>query len=186
MHEIELQKKEEMAFRKQRSKALDQRRRHQLQRSRFREEEAKQQARAKLQHEEETIAKLREDRLKEAVLVKAERDLQVGAGVDFELLSNFNSLTCEYRNPQLPQLQMKKDNLERIKRANAYRLRETERKAEADDRRAMELKAKKEELLRARQRNAARARVEKDKLLRVLDGAGGSTQIKKLLRSLDA
>ena len=184
MHEIELQKKEEMAFRKQRSKALDQRRRHQLQRSRFREEEAKQQARAKLQHEEETIAKLREDRLKEAVLVKAERDLQVGAGVDFELLSN--SLTCECRNPQLPQLQMKKDNLERIKRANAYRLRETERKAEANDRRAMELKAKKEELLRARQRNAARARVEKDKLLRVLDGAGGSTQIKKLLRSLDA
>ncbi|EJK76043.1 hypothetical protein THAOC_02212 [Thalassiosira oceanica] len=159
LHEIERQKEDDMVFRRQRSKAIDQRRRSQLQKSRRCEEEKKQQARAKLQHEEETIAKLRDERAKEAALVKAERDLQ---------------------------LQMKRDNLDRIKRANEYRLRETERKAEANNRRAMELKAKKEELLRARQRNAAQARVEKDKLLRVLDDAGSSsTQIKKLLRSLE-
>ena len=149
-----------MSFRRQRSKAIDHRRRSQLRNSRKQEEESKQQVLAKLRHEEETIAKLREDRSKEAALAKAERDLQ---------------------------LQMKKNNLERIKRANEYRLRETERKAEANNRRAMELKTKKEELLRARQRNAAQARVEKDKLLRVLDGAGSSSaQIKKLLQSLEA
>ena len=148
-----------MSFRRQRSKAIDHRRRSQLRNSRKQEEESKQQVLAKLRHEEETIAKLREDRSKEAALAKAERDLQ---------------------------LQMKKNNLERIKRANEYRLRETERKAEANNRRAVELKTKKEELLRARQRNAAQARVEKDKLLRVLDGAGSSSaQIKKLLQSLE-
>ena len=81
------------------------------------------------------------------------------------------------------QLQMKKDNLERIKRAQEYRQRELLRKADEDDRRCQEMKEKKESLLKLRQKNVAMAKLKKDKLMEALESSksGGSNAIKKIL-----
>ena len=56
------------------------------------------------------------------------------------------------------QLQLKKENLERIKKANEYKQKEMTRKAQEDDRRCLEMKQKKEQLLKLRQKNVALAK----------------------------
>ena len=156
MDQIAREKEVEMAERKQLNEVMDSKRRAQLNKTKKEKEEIKKTVRSKIEQEEQHLRELAAHRRKEQMLIKAERDLQ---------------------------LQMKKDNLERIKRAQEYRQRELLRKADEDDRRCQEMKEKKESLLKLRQKNVAMAKLKKDKLMEALESSksGGSNAIKKLL-----
>lgn len=105
------------------------------------------------------MKELKDQRLKEQMLIKAEKDLQ---------------------------LQMKRDNQERIKKAHEYHLKEMTRKADENDKRCQDLKRKKEDLLKLRRKNMCEAKVKKDRLVARLDSSrtGGPAQIRKLLNEL--
>jgi len=156
MDQIAREKEAEIAERKQLNEVMDSKRRAQLNKTKKEEEEIKKTVRSKIEQEEQHLRELAAHRRKEQMLIKAERDLQ---------------------------LQMKKDNLDRIKRAQEYRQRELLRKADEDDRRCQDMKQKKESLLKLRQKNVAEAKLKKDKLMEALESSksGGSHAIKRLL-----
>ena len=156
MDQIAREKEAEMAERKQLNEVMDSKRRAQLNKTKAEEDKIKIAVRSKIEQEEQHLRELAAHRRKEQMLIKAERDLQ---------------------------LQMKKDNLERIKRAQEYRQQELLRKADEDDRRCQDMKQKKESLLKLRQKNVAEAKLKKDKLMEALESSksGGSNAIKKLL-----
>ena len=186
INEITREKVQEAKVRLQHNEAMDRKRLVQLKKTKEKEEIAKLEVRSKIEQEEEHLKNLDGQRRKEQLLIKAERDLQ---------------------------LQMKKDNLVRIKKAQEYHLKEMLRKADESDRRCQDLKREKESLLQLRRKNAHESKVrrkehmskcpkypntnnhklinilkkiKKDKLLAVLDKStsGGTSGIKKLLKSV--
>ena len=180
MNEIERERYAESKELKRINEIRDRKRKNQLKMSKQKEEEVKMKSKSKIEQGEDHLKQLAEKRRKEQMLIKAERDLQ---------------------------MQLKKDNLARIKRANEYKQKEMTRKAQEDDRRCLEMKQKREQLLRERQKNVAIAkcvcfvvvvmllideqhltllvsRIKKDKLLEGLSNAQTSAGMKKLLKSV--
>lgn len=157
---IQRGKQADIAERQQHTEAVNRKRSYQLRKKKESEEATKRTITSKIDQEEARLKELSDQRRKEQMLLKAEKDIQ---------------------------LQMKRENLERIKKAQAYHLKEIMRKAEANDQRCQDLKKRKEDLLKVRRKNAHEAKVKKDKLMAVLEQsktAGGSSGIKKLLKSV--
>lgn len=159
MERASREKELDVAERQQRHEAMERKRKYQIKKSREHEEHAKREAAAKIEQEERRLRQLAEQRRKEQLLLKAEKDLQ---------------------------LQTKKENLDRLKRAQDYHLKQQLKKAESDDKRCRELKERKDELRKVRQKNAALARRKKDRLMALVEASksGGSSGIKKLLKSV--
>lgn len=128
-----------------------------LNKSKAREEEWKAKARSQIEKDELRLREMNEQRRKDQMILKAQKDMD---------------------------LQLKKDNLERIRRAQMYKQRQQMEKAEASDKKCRELQRRKEELLKIRKQNASAAKIKKDRLLEVLEKSksGGSSGIKKLLK----
>ena len=128
-----------------------------MNKSKAREEEGKAKARSQIEKDELRLREMNEQRRKDQMILKAQRDMD---------------------------LQLKKDNLERIRRAQMYKQRQQMEKAEASDKKCRELQRRKEELLKIRKQNASAAKIKKDRLLEVLEKSksGGSSGIKKLLK----
>ena len=82
-------------------------------------------------------------------------------------------------------LQMKKDNLERLKKKQEFRHKETMKRVHENDLRTQELFQQKEELMKIRRINAHKAKVEKDRLMSVLEKSKSGCSIQKLLKQLD-
>jgi len=159
MDEISRDKEADFGERQWRNEAMDRKRRYQLKKKKENEEATKRVVLSKIEQEEARLKELADRRRKEQMLIKAEKDLQ---------------------------LQMKRENLDRIKRAQEYQLKCQIQKADSNDKRCQELKKRKEELLKIRQKNAYEAKVKKDRLMAVMEqskSAGGSG-IKKLLKSV--
>ena len=160
MNEILEEKHVEIEQQEERNAAMERKRKYQLKMKREREEALKQSVQCKIDEEEAALKHLEEQRRKEQMLLKAERDLQK---------------------------QLKKETLDRIKRKREYQMRETMKKVEENDKRSNELKKKKEELLRLRKKSAHESKVKKDKLMAVIEQSktsGGSSAIKKILRKI--
>jgi len=135
INEITREKVQEAKVRLQHNEAMDRKRLVQLKKTKEKEEIAKLEVRSKIEQEEEHLKNLDGQRRKEQLLIKAERDLQ---------------------------LQMKKDNLVRIKKAQEYHLKEMLRKADESDRRCQDLKREKESLLQLRRKNAHESKVRRE------------------------
>ena len=144
---------------KQRSEVIGRKRKHQFECARENERAAKQAAENKMQLEEAHLEAIARQRNREQMLIKAERELQ---------------------------LQMKQDNLERLKRKQEFRHKEIMRKVQENDERTQALLRQKEELMHIRRKNAHKAKIEKDHLLSVLEQskAGCSSSIQKLLKQV--
>ena len=92
------------------------------------------------------------------------------------------------RQEKALQLEIKKENVERIKRMQEYKRLETMRKVSENDKRTETLRRKQEELANQRRKAAVEAKIEKDKLLQALEKSktsGGKGTIKKILASLE-
>jgi len=125
-----------------------------------RQENMKERLLHKFQDDEEHIAHLSKIRSKEQLLNKKERELKE---------------------------ELKKDNVERIKRMHEYHRIETMRKVSENDRRTEAMLRKKEELLNKRRKAAHEAKVQKDKIISALEQTKtkGGKSIKKILAALD-
>lgn len=141
MNEIKQSAQEAREAAAKRKAVMDTKKKCRLKKVKEEEEENKRGVRSKMEQEEERLKELAEQRAKEARLIKAEKDLQ---------------------------LQMKRENLDRIKRAQEYQLKVQVQKADANDKRCQQLKKRKEDLLRVRKKNAHEARVKKDRLVAML------------------
>lgn len=135
INEITREKVQEAKVRLQHNEAMDRKRLALLKKTKEKEEIAKLEVRSKIEQEEGHLKVIDEQRRKELLLIKAERDLQ---------------------------LQMKKDNLERIKKAQEYHLKEMMRKADESDKRCQDLKRDKESLLQLRRKNVHEANVSRE------------------------
>ena len=158
MSQIYEEKQAELEHRQEMNEAIERKRQHQLKLTRDKDDAIKQDIRTRIEQEEANLIHLAEQRRKEQMLLKAEKDLQ---------------------------MQMKRENLKRIKRKQEYQLKETMRKVEENDRRTQELKKRKEELLKLRRKNAHEAKVTKDKLMAVLEqskSGGGLSAIRRCWR----
>ena len=96
---------------------MERRRKYQLKLKKDKEEDQQNNVRYKIEEGEASLQQLKEQRWKEQMLIKAEHELQQ---------------------------QMKRENLECIKRKQEYHMKETMRKVEENDRRSQELKKQKE------------------------------------------
>mmetsp|Transcript_109 Transcript_109/g.216 ORF Transcript_109/g.216 Transcript_109/m.216 type:complete len:220 (-) Transcript_109:56-715(-) len=163
MVEIVKEKQAEFVGRRQRAEALDRKRKHQLKKTKEKELATKRGVLSKIEQEDALLKELADRRRKEQVFLKTEKLLRQ---------------------------QTKKENLERMKKAQEYQLKMMMQKAEANDRRCQDLKKHKEDLGKVRRKNAHEAKVKKDRLLTVLEQAKsastGSAGIKKLLKSVSA
>lgn len=160
MGEVAREQRASLAERQQRSEALNRKRKYQLKKTKEKEETTKHEMLSRIEQEDARLQELADQRRKEQSLLKAEKDLQ---------------------------LQMKKENLERIKKAQEYHLKEMMRKCRESDQRCNELKKRKEDLMKLRRKNAHEAKVKKDRLMAVLEqskNAPNASGIKKLLKSV--
>ncbi len=155
-----IEKEAESAVRQEQSILIEQKRKRQLQQAKEKEEAIKSRVQSKIEHQEARLRDLAEQRIKEQIAIRAERERQ---------------------------LQLKSQNLERIKKAQEDQLMETKRKAEEHDKKCDDLKKSKDNLMKLRHKATAEAKVKKDRLRSILDtsrtGRAGIARIKKLLDS---
>jgi len=113
----------------------------------------------KFNEDEENVAKLKEIKEKDAALLKEERDLH---------------------------MELKRENVERIKRMQEYRRLETMRKVSENDERTEEILRTREELAKSRHKNAVQAKIRRDKLMQTLEKSksSGGKEIRKILAQL--
>jgi hypothetical protein len=85
-------------------------------------------------------------------------------------------------------MQLKRENVERIKRMQEYKRLETLKKISENDERTEEMLRKKEELAKARRQNAIEAKIRRDRLMQTLERSkvSGGKAIKKILDELCA
>lgn len=157
MNEKEKERAKLLLKQKQRSQAIERKRKQQLELARENERAAKLAAEAKIQNVEAHLEDIVWRRTREQVLIKAERELQ---------------------------LQMKKDNLERLKRKQEFRHNETLQRVQEKEERTKGLMRQKAELMKIRRQNAAKAKIEKDRLLSVLEQSKAGCSIQKLLKQV--
>ena len=158
--EIAIEKEAESAVRQERNAVIDLKRKRQLQRAKEKEEAIKTRVQSKIEEQESRLRDLAERRLKEQVAIKAEKERQ---------------------------LQLKNQNLERIKKAKEDQLAETKRKAEEHDRKCEDLKKSKEHLMKLRHKTTAEAKVKKDRLRSILDSSRtGRASIAGIIKLLDS
>eukprot|EP00804_Cyclotella_cryptica_P019869 CCRYP_021135-RE/>CCRYP_021135-RE protein AED:0.33 eAED:0.35 QI:0/0.5/0.28/1/0.66/0.42/7/575/569 len=159
---IKGEKMSEIVQQKERNSAMERKRKHLMRMAKEKEEALKQSVKNKIEEEEARREMQQKEMQKELVLRKAEKDIL---------------------------MEMKRDNLARIKRIQEYQQKETLRKVAMNDARSQEMKKKKAELQALRQKNAREAKIEKDKLMALLDqtrsSGGSSTAIKKILRKMN-
>ena len=96
----------------------------------------------KFQYDEEHLSKLKVEKEKEILLLKEEREIHA---------------------------ELKKENVERIRRMRDYKYFWTMRNVSANDRRTEELLKEKERQAELRKKNAVVAKIRKDKLLEVIE-----------------
>ncbi len=158
--EITIEKEAESAVRQEQNLIIEQKRKRLLQQAKEKEEAIKSRVQSKIEQQEARLRDLAEQRIKEQIAIKAERERQ---------------------------LQLKSQNLERIKKAQEDQLIETKRKAEEHDRKCDDLKKSKDNLMKLRRKATAEAKVKKDRLRSILDtsrtGRAGIARIKKFLDS---
>jgi hypothetical protein len=158
--ELAIEKEAESAVRQERNAVIDLKRKRQLQRAKEKEEVIKTRVQSKIEQQESRLRDLAERRLKEQVAIKAENERQ---------------------------LQLKNQNLERIKKAKEDQLAETKRKAEEHDRKCEDLKKSKEHLMKLRHKTTAEAKVKKDRLRSILDSSRtGRVSIAGIIKLLDS
>jgi len=160
MGEITIEKEAESAVRQERNAVIDLKRKRQLQQAKEKEEAIKTRVQSKIEQQESRLRDLAERRLKEQVAIKAEKERQ---------------------------LQLKNQNLERIKKAKEDQLAETKRKAEEHDRKCEDLKKSKEHLMKLRHKTTAEAKVKKDRLRSILDSSRtGRASLAGIIKLLDS
>lgn len=158
--ELAIEKEAESAVRQERNAVIDLKRKRQLQRAKEKEEVIKTRVQSKIEQQESRLRDLAERRLKEQVAIKAENERQ---------------------------LQLKNQNLERIKKAKEDQLAETKRKAEEHDRKCEDLKKSKEHLMKLRHKTTADSKVKKDRLRSILDSSRtGRVSIAGIIKLLDS
>ena len=161
--EIQYQIQEEQEKQRQlnlrRHRNLEKKRSVQVKETRDREEGMKEALRKKFEDDEEYLAELNEMKKKELALLKEESQLRE---------------------------QLKKDNVERIKRMHEYRRLETMRKVADNAKRADKIVRTKEELINERRCAAREAKIQKDKIMSILEQTkiGGGRSMKKMLAVL--
>jgi hypothetical protein len=113
----------------------------------------------KFHDDEEHVSKLKELKNKDMAMMKEERDLH---------------------------MQLKRENVERIKRMQEYKRLQTMRKVSENDQRTKEMLKKKKETAKTRRKNAVEAKIRKDKLLQSLEKSksSGGNAIRKILAQL--
>eukprot|EP00979_Chaetoceros_neogracilis_P008738 scaffold1945_cov182-Chaetoceros_neogracile.AAC.2 len=113
----------------------------------------------KFHDDEEHVSKLKELKNKDMAMMKEERDLH---------------------------MQLKRENVERIKRMQEYKRLQTMRKVSENDQRTEEMLKKKKETAKTRRKNAVEAKIRKDKLLQSLEKSksSGGNAIRKILAQL--
>lgn len=154
-------KREEERFQKQRERDMIARKRdYQLKMTKEREEEMKDGFRRKFEADEQHLETLRREREQEQLLAKEAKEVK---------------------------MELKRDNVERIKRIREYRRLETMRKLNENSRRTDELLQKKKDLLNERRKAAHEAKVQKDMLMQKLEKTKSCSgkAIQKLLIELD-
>jgi hypothetical protein len=158
--EITIEKEAESAVRREQNTVIELKRKRQLQQAKAKEEAIKSRVQSKIEQQEARLRELAERRIKEQIAIKAEKERQ---------------------------LQLKSQNLERIKKAQEDQLRKTKHKAEEHERKCDDLKKSKDNLMKLRRKATAEAKVKKDRLRSILDtsrtGRAGIERIKKLLDS---
>ena len=158
--EIAIEKEAESAVRQERNAVINLKRKRQVQRAKEKEEATKTRVQSKIEQQESRLRDLAERRLKEQVAIKAEKERQ---------------------------LQLKNQNLERIKKAKEDQLAETKRKAEEHDRKCEDLKKSKEHMIKLRHKTTAEAKVKKDRLRSILDSSRtGRASIAGIIKLLDS
>ena len=145
---------------KQKMNDLKDRCRHlRLKATRNNEEKFKQSLKNKFETEQERIQRLNRETKRERKLAKERKDLQK---------------------------QLKMDNVERIKRSWEYHRNETLKKVSDDDKRIHDMMEKKKQIIELRKKAAYEAKIEKDRVVRLLEQAktSGGSLIKKVITKL--
>ena len=145
---------------KKEREAMSRKREYQAQLAKEREIQGKEMLRRKFEEDEKKVNMIQAMKDKEMTLLKEERELN---------------------------LQMKRDNVERIKRMQEYKRLETMRKIAENDMRIEDMLKTKEELAKTRRKNAVQAKIKKDKLMQILEKSkkSGEKAIKKILAQLE-
>ncbi len=129
------------------------------------------------------LAKERELEMKEFFMEKFNRDEEKVAAIQ-SMKEKEMSILKEERNLHS---QMKRDNVDRIKRMQEYKRLETMKKISENYTRTEQMMKKKEELAKTRQKNAVEAKIRRDKLMQILEKSktSGGKAIKKILSQLE-
>ncbi len=145
---------------KKEREAISRKREYQAQLAKERETQGKEFLMKKFHDDEKKVAIMQTMKEKEMALMKEERELH---------------------------LQMKRDNVERIKRMQEYKRLETVRKISENDMRTEKMLKTKEELAKTRRKNAVQAKIKRDKLMQILEKSktSGGKAIKKILAQLE-
>jgi len=139
--------------------ALCQKRECQTRLTKERDEAVKEALLEKFQDDEDHLSKLKAAKAKDIMILKEEREINA---------------------------ELKRENVERIRRVQNYKYLKTMRKVSANDRRTEQLLKEKEKRAESRKKNAVEAKIRKDKLLEVLEKSKTSEgkDIQKMLSQL--
>eukprot|EP00557_Chaetoceros_sp_GSL56_P007835 CAMPEP_0176506236 /NCGR_PEP_ID=MMETSP0200_2-20121128/16925_1 /TAXON_ID=947934 /ORGANISM="Chaetoceros sp., Strain GSL56" /LENGTH=564 /DNA_ID=CAMNT_0017905853 /DNA_START=899 /DNA_END=2589 /DNA_ORIENTATION=- len=159
--QITMSREQERELARQEREALARKREYQAKLAKEREEEMKASLLKKFNDSEEKINEMKHLQEKDMVLIKEERDIN---------------------------MQLKRENVERIKRMQEYKRLETVKKIADNDQRTEEMLKRKEELAKARRQNAIEAKIRRDRLMQTLEKSkvSGGKAIKKILDELSA
>ena len=157
---IESLREHERDLNQKEREAISRKREYQAQLAKERELEVKDFLLNKFHEDEKKVAMIQSMKEKDMALLKEERELNT---------------------------QLKRDNVERIKRMQEYKRLETMRKINENDMRTEGLLKTKQELAKARRKNAVEAKIKRDKLMQILEKSktSGGKAIKKILTQLE-
>ena len=130
-----------------------------LKATRSNEDKLKESLRHKFETEQDRIQRLNREIRRERHLAKERKDLQK---------------------------QLKMDNVERIKRSREYQRNETLKKVSDDNKRIQDMMDKKKQIIELRRKAAYEGKIEKDRIVRLLEQAktSGGSSIKKVIKQL--
>ena len=153
-------REQERTLNKREKEAMTKKREYQVQLAKEGEIQMKEFLVNKFHEDEQKVAAIQAMKEKELTIIKEERELH---------------------------LQMKRDNVERIKRMQEYKRVETMKKISENDKRTEEMMKTKGELAKTRQKNAVEAKIRRDKLMQILvkSKTSGGKAIKKILAQLE-
>jgi len=156
---IEKSREQNRELSRKERETINRKREFQAKVARERGKEAKASLVKKFHDDEEHVSKLKELKDKDVALMKEERDLHT---------------------------QLKRENVERIKRMREYKRLETMRKVSENDQRTEDMLKKRRELAKTRRKNAVEAKIRKDKLMQTLEKSksSGGKAIRKILAQL--